>query len=156
MLIEMNAAVQSGRVLWDFIKTNKQLANASELHTAVSKLNAELARAWEMTLDAQEKQSSLQEKLAVCAERVRQLEKELGELKDWNREAERYQLGMIAPSVPAYSLKPGMENDEPPHHLCANCFARKEKSFLQYGMPGVPLVIYRCTRCQSTFTPSRG
>ena len=146
--IVLNAVVQSGRALWELVMTNKQLAENRELVSAVSEVNGKLMSAQSVALEAQQEQAAL-------TQRVRELEQKIMTLESWDREAERYELYMVAPSVPAYRLKSGMENSEPPHNLCANCFARKEKSFLQYGMPGIHLIVYRCTRCNSTFTPSQ-
>jgi hypothetical protein len=65
-------------------------------------------------------------------ERVRDLEQEIVQLKDWEREKQRYQLNSIGRGAFAYMPKPGMEDGEPPHWLCANCFNRRQKSFLQF------------------------
>jgi DNA-directed RNA polymerase subunit RPC12/RpoP len=85
--------------------------------------------------------------------RVSELEKEIMELNNWQREAERYQLAEVTPGVPAYVVKPGMENGEPTHYLCANCFARYEKSFLQH-LPFRPEQM-RCSHCNAEFAPSK-
>ena len=69
---------------------------------------------------------SAYEAQASQAARLRELEKEILELKDWKGEAERYRLGEIGPGLLAFSLKPGMERGEPPHHLCANCYNKKQ------------------------------
>lgn len=143
MFMEINAAVQSLRVLTDLVKANQTLRNFNELVAAVYEVNAKLLAVQSVALESQEKQAAL----TNC---ISELEKEIGELKNWNREAERYQLTEIAPGMVAYRLKAGMENNEPPHQLCANCFAKKEKSFLQSEPPGVRHTTHRCPRCQST------
>jgi ribosomal protein S27E len=90
-----------------------------------------------------------QEQKAALAKRVGELEKEIAELKDWKREAERYQLTEIAPSIMARTLKSGMENGETPHKLCADCFEDNKKSFLYPGPYGTD-ILFRCNRCGST------
>ena len=52
---------------------------------AVYEVNAKLLAVQSVALESQEKQAAL-------AQRIGELEKEIAELKDWNREAERYQL----------------------------------------------------------------
>ena len=80
MVVEINAAIQSIKVLGDLIKANRSLRNF----------------------------------------------KETVELKDWNHEAERYQLAEISSGVFAYQLKPGMERGEP-LHLPLEALARHVK-----------------------------
>lgn len=152
MLLEVNAAVQSARALMDVVKANKQLADFSELNTAVSKLNAELARAWEMTLASQEKQATLQEEKAALTKRIGDLEKEIAQLKDWNREAERYALTQVTSGIPAYVLQSDMERDAITHQLCANCFGNYKKSFLQYGPPATRGRM-TCSQCGGEWSP---
>lgn len=72
-----------------------------------------------------------QEKQSLMSKRISELEKEIGELKNWDRKAERYQLHEISPGLYGYSIKPGMEGGEPFHMLCANCFKDRKPSILQ-------------------------
>jgi hypothetical protein len=80
---------------------------------------------------------------------LRDLEKEILELKDWKGEAERYRLVEIGPGLFAFSLKPGMEHNEPRHYLCANGDNRKQKSLLQITSQGEYGRIYECHNCKS-------
>ena len=139
---EIAAAIQSVRVVTDIIKANHTLRNFNELVTAVYEVNAKLLTVQSVAMEAQEKQATL-------AERIRELEKEMMELKDWDTEKKRYQLTQIALGIFAYALKPGMEQNEPPHYLCTNCFTQKEKSILQAEAAGPQVFAYRCPRCQS-------
>jgi hypothetical protein len=129
------------RLLYDMLKAHKGLANYSEILTAVTEVQSRLMSAQAAALTSQEREATL-------AQRIRELEKEVAELKDWRREAERYRLINLTWRIPVYSLKPGMENGEPAHYLCANCFARSQKSFLQRG-PG--LLTMSCAQCNSVF-----
>lgn len=143
MVVEINAAVQSLRVLGDLIQANKSLRNFSELAAAAYEVNAKLMAAVAVALAAQEKQAAL-------TQRIGELEKEVMELKDWNREAQRYQLTEVAPRAFAYHLKPGMEHGEPAHLLCANCFAKKEKSIIQGVTGAYQTRDYKCFSCKTT------
>lgn len=64
-------------------------------------------------------------------DRIRNLEQQVKDLEDWNLERQRYQLKEVAPAVFAYVTKPGMENGEPSHGICAACYQRGRKSLLQ-------------------------
>ena len=83
MANEIVAAVHSARLLMDMVKANETLANVHELVAAVSEVNAKLMSAQTVALLSQETQAAL-------TERIRELEKEVAELKEWKREAERY------------------------------------------------------------------
>jgi hypothetical protein len=143
MANEIVAAVHSARLLMDMVKANETLANFHELVSAISEVNAQLMSAQTAALLSQETQATL-------TERIGELEKEIAELKDWKREADRYQLGEIAPGVPVRVLKPGREQGEAEHSLCATCFDDHKKSFLQHG-PAVQQV--SCARCGGKWSP---
>lgn len=87
-------------------------------------LNAQVMTAQSAALAAQAAQAEL-------VERVRELEKQVVDLEDWEREKGRYQLTEIATCVFAYATKPGMENGEPSHRICAGCYQDGRKSILQ-------------------------
>lgn len=143
MASEIAGAVASIRLLMDVLKANKTLANYNELVAAVSEVNADLLSAQRDAV------ASYKGELALT-KRVSELEKEIGELKNWEREAERYQLAEFAPGLLARTLKSGMEQGEPPHQLCANCFEDHKKSFLQPSRPGYSVATYSCPRCKNT------
>ena len=64
--------------------------------------------------------------------RIDELKKQIMDSKDWAAEAERYEAVDIDRGSIAYMLKLGMENGQPPHWLCANCFNHGAKSFLVF------------------------
>src|SRR3989338_384021 len=121
MIAEIGAAIQSAKALSDLLKAGYELRNANEFAAAINELHAKLASALSVAAASEES------KLALTRH-VADLEKENVELKDWNRDAERYQLSEIATGVFAYRVKPGMEQDEPSHLLCANCFSQRQKA----------------------------
>jgi len=124
MIQEFAAAVQSAKVLTDLLKATHELRNANEFIAAVSEINSKLMEANVVALSSQEKQ-------AVLTKRISDLEQQIMKLEDWKRESERYQLTMLAVDVPVFTLKPGKENGEPPHKLCANCYSKRQKGYLQ-------------------------
>jgi hypothetical protein len=144
-MMTINAAVQSGNVLWRIITASKQLIENSELVAAVSEVNTKLMSAQAVALNAQQEQLAL-------AQRIRELEQKIVALEDWNREAERYELGEARSGIPAYIVKSGMEKGERAHPLCANCFSNRKKSFLQYGLPATRGLV-SCSQCKGQWFP---
>jgi hypothetical protein len=59
------------------------------------------------------------------------LKKEVAELKAWEADKQRYELKDLWKGFFAYVPKEGMENGEPPHGLCTNCYQKGFKSILQ-------------------------
>ncbi len=68
---------------------------------------------------------------ATLLEKIRSLESRVADLEAWEREKDRYKLKDFGCSTFAYALKPGMENGEPFHRICANCYQQRRKSILQ-------------------------
>jgi hypothetical protein len=113
------------------------------IQTKVFELTREIMAAQACALEAQTAQSEL-------LNRVRDLEAEITKLEAWNTEKQRYQLTEFGPGMTAYTLKPGMENGEPAHQLCANCYNAGQKSVMQTETrdPGRCEVLV-CHRCDS-------
>jgi translation initiation factor 2B subunit (eIF-2B alpha/beta/delta family) len=142
MITEITAAVQSAKVLNDLIKAARELKNFNEFVAAVSEVNAKLMEAQSAALLVQKNQFSL-------TNRISDLEKEIMDLKNWEREAQRYELSEIASGVFAYKLKPGMQPPEPTHMLCANCYSKRQKSILQLELKNQFVELYVCHHCKS-------
>lgn len=124
MYAEIVAAIQSTKTAIDLVKAANGLANYSELLTAVTAVQEKLTDAIASELASQEKQ-------ALLAERVRELENKLRDVEDWDAQMKRYQLHPFPTGALAYALKPGMEQGQPLHYLCASCVDQKQKSTLQ-------------------------
>jgi hypothetical protein len=109
----------------DILKAMVGLRDAAMIQDKIIELQGVILSAQSSALAANTAQFSL-------LDRVRDLEQEIVQLKDWEREKQRYQLNAIDRGAFAYMPKPGMEDSEPPHWLCPNCFNRRQKSFLQF------------------------
>ena len=142
MIAEITGVVQSVKALNDLIKAARDLKNFNELVAAVSEVNSKLMEAQSAALLAQEKQSSF-------ANRISELEKEIMDLKNWERDTQRYELSEIASGIFAYKLKPGMQPPEPTHMLCANCYSNHQKSILQLRNKNQFGQWYVCHHCKS-------
>lgn len=137
MYQEINSVVQSLRVIGDWIRANKGLANYNELAAAVSEVNAKLMQATAVALASQEKQ-------ALLSERVRELEQQLANIENWEGEMQRYALFQFPTGTFAYALKPGREQGEPHHYLCAACLDKRQISKMQPISGGVTLLCHAC------------
>lgn len=82
-------------------------------------------------LDAQQGLFAAQEAQSASSKRIADLEQQIVNLKNWECEKQRYELKKYYPGALTYTLKAGVEGCEPPHHLCANCYQKGEKSILQ-------------------------
>ena len=114
MYAEITAAIQSVKTVGELAKAANSLSNHHELVSAVADVNAKLMEATAVALASQERQSEL-------LSRVAQLERELAELRDRHRKAERYMLFKFPTGTLAYKLRPELESEEPAHYVCAKC-----------------------------------
>ncbi|BBL75465.1 hypothetical protein [Methylomagnum ishizawai] len=138
MYTEINAALQSAKVISEWLAANKSLRNYNELESAIADITSKLVSSNQALVSSLEKQKAL-------SDRISALEKYIADIDDFQRQIERYTLHTLATGALVYILKPGMENNEPPHYLCNNCVENKKLSKLQ-PMP-IPLFMI-CQRCQ--------
>jgi hypothetical protein len=138
MVAEVFAGLGAIKTAFDIAKGLKDIDDAARRNAAVIELQ-------EKILTAQQAQSTL-------IEHVRELEKEVADLKAWDADKQRYQLKSIRAGVTVYALKPGMENGEELHYLCTNCYQHGHKSILQEEHLDVGrVVMHVCHRCGSEY-----
>lgn len=141
------------KAAYDIAKTLKDINDRVALNTAVIDLQSQILTAQDAALGARDKETTL-------LERISELEKEVARFDAWEREKERYQLHKLPPGILIYRLKPGMENGEPFHEICADCFQKGEKSLLHCLGQGNGLTHWKCYGCgfderSGTFAPPR-
>jgi hypothetical protein len=124
MYAEIVAAVQSTKALAELVKAANGLSNQLELLTAVNTVQEKLSQALISNLEGAEKQAAL-------SERVRELEKRIAEVENWEQQMQRYVLFEFPTKTLAYAIRPGMEQGEPAHYLCTTCVEKKQKTILQ-------------------------
>ena len=129
-ITEIGAAIGGLKGAMDIAKGINAGASAVALNDAKITLQSAI-------LDAQSSLLAAQEAEAAHLGRISNLEQEIVRLKDWSGERERYYLVDVYRGAMAYMPKPGMENGQPAHWLCANCFEQGRKSFLQFKGQGV-------------------
>ncbi len=137
MYAEIVAAVQSTKTLAELLKATHGLSNYVELLTAVNTVQEKLSQALISNLESAEKQAALSEK-------VRELKKQIAEVKNWEHQMQRYTLFQFPTGALAHAIKLGIEQDQPLHYLCTSCVDKKQKTILQpYGR------LLRCTVCET-------
>jgi hypothetical protein len=77
------------------------------------------------------------------------LKQELMHMKNWEAEAQKYHLVNFGTGTFAWAIKEDQRGTQPPHHLCAHCYDRREKSILQRGGFGEQGWVYHCSSCST-------
>lgn len=95
--------------------------------------------------------STLQDQLSTLKDQKRDLEDKLRASENWQAELDRYILKDFGEETFAYVLKPGREQGEPRHYLCANCVQKRSKSILQRITNDG---FYQCHECSNGFNLS--
>jgi hypothetical protein len=121
---EIAAAVTGIRSALDITKAMVGLRDAEAFRAKSIELQSVVLEALDKAIEARESYSAQ-------TDRIRALETEVARLKEWDAEKQRYELKSIGAGAVAYILKPDARGTETPHWLCANCFAKGQKSFLQ-------------------------
>lgn len=143
------SGIAEAKLAMDGIKLALDVIKALQSNKAAAEFKAELIDARTAILDAQEHASAAYARETELSNRVRQLEKELAALEAWSAEKERYELKDVGSGFIAYAVKEEKRGVEPPHHLCANCFDKGEKSILQPSGMGRYFETHVCPRCQN-------
>jgi hypothetical protein len=131
---------------------SEAMMGASALKTAFDMAKAlkdidDRTRRNDAVIELQEKILGAQTSQAVMIQQVGELEKEVAALKAWDADKQRYELKDLWKGFFAFIPKQGMENGEPPHAICANCYQKGLKSFLQSS--GHPVVHDRSWDCHA-------
>ena len=129
-----------------------------DLIDKIGRVSRLLANAIELSqADVREKLLTLNEEILEMREMVLALKSENVDLKDrllkadnFEREKERYQLHKLETGSLVYVLREPFQDAEPPHYLCANCFERGEKSYLQPAKQDFHADTYACQACGAT------
>lgn len=80
------------------------------------------------------------------------LKRQLAEREAWESESQRYQLSEVAAGVLARTPKEFGPGKEPFHMLCANCFEKRQKAFLQATQEiRHRRRVYKCHGCKSDY-----
>jgi hypothetical protein len=100
-------------------------------------INEKVVELQRVILAAQSDAMAAQSDQFALLERVRSLEQQIAEMKDWDTEKQRYDLKQVDIGAFAYSLKSDAGGSEPPHWICTTCYKNDKNSILQQAV--VPL-----------------
>ena len=143
MTAEFAAVFTSLKTTSDIAKALMSLRDTALIQSKVIELQGEILSAQAGTLAAQESQSTL-------LQRVRDLEKEVADLKAWDAEKQKYQLTDLGRGAFAYTLKEQASSPEPQHSICPNCYQDSRKSILQrVTLPIGQVQVLRCLGCEA-------
>jgi len=136
MVAEVFAGIGAFSSMFNIAKSLRDMDNAIARNEAVSNL-------WEQIFTAQSR-------YAAAVEHIADLEKKLAAFETWDAEKQRYRLSEVSSGVFAYTLKPGMEQGQPAHMLCANCYDQGAKSALQETQELIMRRrVHLCPRCKT-------
>jgi hypothetical protein len=124
MLGEIAAGLSSLKAATDIVKG----LNAANTQAAINDVKLDLQA---RIFDAREALTAAQEAQAAALSRIRELEQEIVQMKNWEGEKQRYEFKELATGVTAYVVKEAMRGTEPEHQICANCYQQGKKSILQ-------------------------
>ncbi len=147
MASEIGAALTSLAAVSDMAKALVGIHDAGVIRSKVIELQGEIISAQSSALAAQAAQSAL-------LDRIRCLEQEVADLKEWNAEKQKYQLTEVGPGVLAFTLKPDSGSTEPAHSLCSNCYHDGHKAILQADKRSSADIL-RCLRCNAEIVVCR-
>lgn len=136
----IGAALSSFNTLKNIAQSMVALHDSQTVQSKVIEFNGAL-------IDAQTKIFAVNEERTTLIDRVRELEKQVADLKAWEAEKQRYEMVALAPNVIAYAAKEAMRGSEPMHLFCGNCFNKGQKLFLQQTIRGDEYDRYRCNGC---------
>lgn len=139
MIPEINAAIQSAKVLKDFISAHKELMSYNDLSSAVAEVNSKL-------IDAQHSVLSYQVSHKALTDRITELEEKLSSKEKFDREISRYKLHKLKSGMLVYIIKPEHEEIGEPHYICTDCTSNGHISLFQPVLNGTRLVCDSCKK----------
>ncbi len=139
MYTEINAALQSVKVISDWLNANKSLKNYNEISAAV--------------YEVYEKLNSAQITISTLLDENKSLKQQITEMREkhtndesFNREISRYELMRLDSGMYVYKIKPEHENEKYPTYLCTECARNRKISFFNLLLNGTRLVCDSCKK----------
>jgi hypothetical protein len=130
-------------------KAMKDVHDATLIDGKVFELNRAILETQQSVFAANQERTAL-------IERVRELEKEISDARNWETEKQKYELVRLTEHGPfAYASKGEMSGGEPPYHICATCYDQGKKSILhpETRSPRMAHVLI-CNMCDSVIYKS--
>lgn len=143
----MAAALSSLKAAKDIAESMVGLRDAAAFQGKLIEFQTKL-------IDANNATFAAQDERAVMLERIRQLEKEMADLKTWETKEQEYELQNLGFGAFAYMLKPEARGTKPAHWVCTNCYEHRHIAIMQNVMKKGIGQEWTCPSCKSTFLPS--
>jgi hypothetical protein len=134
MVAEVFAGLNAIKTAFDLAKGLKDIDDATRRNAAVIELQEKIL----VALAAQ----------AELVETIGELKKRVVELEAWDTDKKRYELKDIWQGSLAYVVKESMSVSETPHNICANCYERGHKRYLQPRVTGFVKELF-CSECNT-------
>lgn len=128
----------------------KNIAKASMDMSSTIAIQTQLADLSAKLFDARRSALALQEEYAATLNRIAALEQECMQLRERNREKEKYDLKDVYLGSFALVRKPVDGEPYDPHWLCQPCFEKGQNFVLQGRLQG-RMKIWTCPNCKSEF-----
>ena len=135
----------------DITKGIVSLKNQADLSSLAIELNSKL-------IEAQHAVFAVNDERQRLIDKVRELEQEIDQSKNWESEKLRFQLMSPWPEKPVsvYHLKKSHANGEEPHWLCPNCFQDGKKAILNTNKKKGEYVHLVCSVCEASIDTGFG
>jgi hypothetical protein len=143
-LIAIGQGLNAVKALTDIAKTIVGLRDSAKLLETTVEFQQQLLSIQKALLDAQTEQATL-------IQTIRDLEEEVARFKTWETEKQRYELKDLGSGALARMIKSDAQGTEPFHAICANCYERGEKRYLQDtgDLSRMPYMVWGCLNCGS-------
>lgn len=140
MVDGVGLALASIKSAADMAKTLVELRDITKVREITIDLQGQIAAAQSLAIAAQREQT------AFIGE-IDNLKKQIVKFENWESEKQRYHLQELPPGIFVYTLKQGMENGEPSHNICANCYNKGVKSLLHITSRNSGRTHWKCHSC---------
>lgn len=142
---EIAAAITSVRAAIDLAKAALQARDNNLAADKLRELQRLLGDAYLKLIEAETSRLDMVQRMAA-------LQAEIRKLRDWESEKERYELKSVSGGGTVYAMKQAHRGEQDPHWLCPSCFAKGEKSHLQFSVRASIGNVYRCSTCKGHLT----
>jgi Zn finger protein HypA/HybF involved in hydrogenase expression len=146
-LATFSTVAGSLKTLADTVKTMVNLRDSVAFQAKANELQSQISAALADAISAYDAQSTQ-------LQHIRELEEEIGRMKAWEAEKQRYELKDLGWGALAYMLKTDARNTEPPHWVCTNCYGQRRISIIQYAMKKGEGRRLCCPACHMQIRPS--
>ena len=139
------ALITGSKNLFDLSKAALDVAGSVKAQSKVIELQSQILSIQHSALAASETQTAL-------LNRIKQLESEIGRLKEWDADKDKYRFEDVGAGAFVYSPKAEPTATEPNHWLCVKCFDGKQRAVLQNQgrSKSSDLSVFGCPTCKST------